>query len=108
ADFALGDYSAARSAWRHALEIDPADHTAAMRADLSERIVSLDSTQRGLSAKERYLRSKSLVSGVLDELMACRERAEPIPDDVQAARMAAARTQRPPSFGDAAETNLAL
>lgn len=112
AEFSLGDYPAARSAWRHALEIDPTDHTAAAQADLSERILSLDPTQRGLTAGERYRRSKSLLSGVLDALTACLGGEGAIPgaiaQNVQAARTAAARAQRPTSFGDAADANLAL
>jgi tetratricopeptide (TPR) repeat protein len=96
AEFALGNYTAARQAYRGALKIDPADQDAAKRAHLCDRILALDPTLRGLSAAERYKRSQAILSGVLEETLACNLG---VSDDVKAAQSS---RRRP------AEKNIAL
>ena len=112
AEFALADYAAARTAYGAALQIDPADSAAARRADLCDRILALDPTLRGLGSAERYKRSQTILSGVLDRLQACLADVPSPPgaikDDVQAARTAVARQPGPASLGDATEANTSL
>ncbi len=104
AEFAQGDYSAARDAYRAAVKADPADSTAEKKADLCERIMALDPTLRGLSGQDRFERSRELLSGTLAELRACAAVPEDVKRDV--AQAALARTGRPASWSDAAEANI--
>jgi len=105
AEFALGNYGAAREAFRHALKIDPGNAAAGARADLCGKILALDPTQRRIGAEERYRRSQEILKGVLAELLSCAASADK--DQLQAARAALAR-RRPPSYSDAADSNLTL
>jgi tetratricopeptide (TPR) repeat protein len=112
AAFLLGDYRAARDAFRKALEIDPADSAAVGRADLCDRILALDPVLRGLGAKERFRRSQEILKAVTAQLAACAgpEAALPAPsrDALAAARASLARKRPPSSFSDAADANTAL
>jgi tetratricopeptide (TPR) repeat protein len=105
AEFAQGDYSAARDAYRAAVTADAADTTAEKKADLCERIMALDPTLRGLSRQERFERSRELLSGTLAEVTACAAAPQDVKRDV--AQAALARTGRPASWSDAAEANMA-
>jgi CIC family chloride channel protein len=101
AAFLLGDYKAARDAFRRAQQIDPADLDAARRADLCDRILALDPALRGLGSKERYRRSQEILKEVSAQVTAC------VGSENDAARAALAR-KAPASFSDAAEANEAL
>jgi chloride channel protein, CIC family len=104
AEFAQGDYNAARDAYRAAVKADAGDTTAEKKADLCDRILALDPDMRGLSGQERFERSRALLSGTLAEVTACAAVPEDLKRDAQAAL---ARTGRPASWSDAAEANIA-
>jgi len=103
-EFTLGNYTAARDAFRAALKLNPNDTAASRRLDACEQILALDPSRRGLGAAERYRRSRMLLAGVLDAAGAC---LPPSPEAGEA-RKSLADPQRPPSFGDATEKNTAL
>jgi chloride channel protein, CIC family len=111
AEFAQGNYSAALEAYRAAETADAADRAAGEKADLCERILALDPAGRGLSARERFDRSRDLLSQTASDLTACESAPAPMPEevtrDLQAAQATLARTDRPASWNDAAEANLA-
>lgn len=112
AAFLTGDYKAARDAFRKAHQIDPADPMAARRADLCDRILALDPTQRGLESRERFRRSQEILKDVMAQLVACAgsEISLPTPskDAIAAARAALARKRVPASVSDAADANAEL
>lgn len=89
AEFSLANYTAARQAYREALRIDPADDGAAKRVEVCNRILSLDPTLRGLSASQRYQRSQAILSGVLNQRIACNLVRS---DDMKAAQSSRRRT----------------
>ena len=71
AEFANGEYAAARDAYRGSLALDPANAAIAKRADLCERILALESDLRGLGATQSYERILKILAGVMDELAPC-------------------------------------
>jgi CIC family chloride channel protein len=101
AEFGAGDYRAAREAYRNCLALNPDNEAARKRLTESERILALDPTLPRLAATARYARARQLLSAVLDRLRQCGGGAEL--DKVQA-RLAG---ERPTSYADAAEANLA-
>jgi chloride channel protein, CIC family len=105
AEFALGDYNAARTAFQDSLKLDPTDSAALKGAELSDRVLALDPVLRGLGAAERYRRSHE----VLTQALAARLQCSPSTDqDVEAAQAALARKRRPASLSDTADAELAL
>jgi tetratricopeptide (TPR) repeat protein len=106
AEFANGDYAAARDAYRASLALDPANSAVAKRADLCERILALDPDLRGLSGAQRYARSLKILSGVMVELARCGGNGDNVA--LQKAQAALARKRRPDSYIDAADSNRAL
>ncbi|HTX34279.1 MAG TPA: chloride channel protein [Bryobacteraceae bacterium] len=111
AEFAQGDYNAALAAYRDAVKVNAADATAGQKAELCQRILDLDPTLRSLSARERFERSRDLLSQTVAELTACASAPAALPDDVkadvQAAQTTLAHTARPGSWNEAEEANLA-
>jgi chloride channel protein, CIC family len=111
AEFAEGDYHTALEAYRDAVKANPADSEAGQRADLCQSILGLDPTLRGLSARDRFERSRQLLSKTLAEVTLCNGAASPLPDDVrkdaQAAQANLSHAARPGSWNEAEETNLA-
>ena len=112
ADFRMGDYRSAREAYRHALSIDPGDQAAALRAEVCERILALDPTVRGIRAKERYRRSREILSQALTRFTACAGPESAIPAESKAmvtrARAALAGKGPSGSVSDAADADLQL
>jgi CIC family chloride channel protein len=106
AEFANGEYAAARDAYRGSLALDPANAAIAKRAELCERILALDPDLRGLGAAQRYERSLKILAGVMDELAPCGGGGDSAA--LQQAQAALARKQRPRSYSDAADSNRAL
>jgi predicted Zn-dependent protease len=106
AEFALGNYGAAGAAYREAVRLNPSDNQAAVRAKLSEQIVSLDPSIRGLSARVRYQRSQALVYRVLEAAKNCVPKTQ-LESWEKAAAEAFGR-RRPASYSDSAEENVAL
>ena len=106
ADFANGEYEAARDAYRAGMALDPANSAIAARADLCDRILALDPDLRSLSAAERYARSLKLLAGVMAELARCGAGGDKAA--VQQAQASLARKRRPASYSDAADSNRSL
>jgi chloride channel protein, CIC family len=106
AEFANGEYAAARDAYRAALAIDPGNSAIARQADLCDRILALDPDMRGLAGEQRYARSRKILAGVLDELTRCGGGGDKVA--VQQAQTEMARHRRPVSYSDAADSNRAL
>ncbi len=87
AEFARGNYPAARSDFLEASRLKPGDKAVEenirKRLELSEQIMTLDPTRRGLTANERYGRSLKLIALALDEINQCLQRpALPAAQDV--------------------------
>lgn len=114
AELALGNWSAARDAFRQVLRLDPQDEHARARDRLSGDLLSLDPRLRRLSSAERQRRSAALLSAVLAEFDACASGAADAPalsaiqPAVDAARRMAGAARRRVAPGDAAEDNLDL
>lgn len=66
ADFARGDYRAARNDFSSAVKLDPADQTAGKRLDLTNQVLALDPAVRGIDAAERFRRSRVLLQMAFD------------------------------------------
>ena len=71
AEFALGDFRSAQQAFRSALRRNPTDDASKKQLELVEQILALDPSLRGLSASERYARSRKLVEAALGSLDRC-------------------------------------
>jgi tetratricopeptide (TPR) repeat protein len=106
AEFASGEYQAAREAYRDSLAVDPANAAIAKRADLCERILALEPDLRGLSASQRYERSLKILTAVVDEASRCGAGADQ--GAAQQAQAVLARKKRPSSYSDAADSDRAL
>jgi tetratricopeptide (TPR) repeat protein len=106
AEFANGEYTAARDAYHDSLALDPANAAIAKRADLCERILALEPDLRGLGAAQRYERSLKILAAVMDELARCGGGGDSAA--LQQAQAALARKKRPSSYSDAADSNRAL
>jgi len=110
AEFAEGDYQAARDAYRAAVKADPADTVAAQKTDLCQGILDLDPTKPGLSARQLLDRSHALLAQTVADVTTCPRTTDPLPEDVkrdlQEAQNALARTPRPLSWDQAGKTNL--
>ncbi len=110
AEFARGNYQAARADFLQASQLKPDDPAIAKRLALSDQILSLDPTRRGLSSKDRYQRSLKLVALVLDETNPCLGNTSvPATQDLLNAANKALKAQVPESRQNAAtEANLDL
>jgi tetratricopeptide (TPR) repeat protein len=110
ADYAQGDYPAARDALSAALRLNPNDTAAQKRLDAANEILSLDPLRRGLGAAERYRRSQALLAAVLDVLDQCSAQALPanLQGQMAGARKLLAKGPRPPSYSDAVESNTSV
>jgi tetratricopeptide (TPR) repeat protein len=100
-----GDYRGAGHAFRQALNIDPADATAARRAGTVDKVLALDPTRRGLPARERFRRSQELLRSVLGLTAACGGSEH---EAAAQARLSLAKKAPPRSFSDAADENVAI
>jgi tetratricopeptide (TPR) repeat protein len=109
AEFALGDYGAARDAYRSASEADSSDTAAAQKGDLCQQILDLDPTERGLSARQRFERSRELLGQVGADVAACKQ-ADSLPEDVkldfEEAQTALAHSPRAGVWNEAEESDL--
>jgi tetratricopeptide (TPR) repeat protein len=102
AEFAAGDYRAAREDYRASLQLEPADEAARRRLAMSEQILALDPTLPHLAAVARYTRARELLTAVLDHLKQCGTLAA----NTEAARRRLER-ERPANYADASEADLA-
>jgi tetratricopeptide (TPR) repeat protein len=111
AEFALGNYAAAQSAFVSSLRMAPgAPDAASTRKDLeiTDQVLNLDPMRRGLGGQERYRRSVHVLQLVLDRATQCMtaahaQTAKPLLDSAEAAltRQVAANGQT-----EATEANL--
>ena len=113
ADLALDDLLDAHAAFRQAVQLDPANQAYHQRLQLSEQVISLDPAISGLTAAERYMRSRKLLEaalGAFDQCAAVKPAA--LPDAVRTLADQARKTllnHRPPqSFAEAADANVPL
>jgi CIC family chloride channel protein len=104
AEYALGDYAAARDALTGALRWNPNNTGVQKRLEACNQILELDPMRRGLAAPERYRRSQEVVAEVLDVLDRCSAVALPaaLKDQMEGARKLLVKG-RPPSYSDAIE-----
>jgi tetratricopeptide (TPR) repeat protein len=111
AELAQGDYRAALKAFRTALDIDPADAEASRRAELSEKLISLDPSQRGIGSRERFRRAKELLTAVVSNVEACTGTIGGVPtpqqEEVKTAQAMLASKKPPTSFSDSADAGIA-
>ncbi|MEO8595430.1 MAG: chloride channel protein [Candidatus Solibacter sp.] len=111
AEFALGDFAAAREPFQKAVEFGAADKVT-REAAIAERILDLNPMLPGLNSRERYSRSMRVMQGVLDSLDACVTDGKGFPSDlemdVRRTRTALSRRGRPASFSDAVDSNIDL
>jgi tetratricopeptide (TPR) repeat protein len=74
AEFALGDYAAAQSAFASSLRLDPGAPDAASSSkalELTDQVLNLDPMRRGLGGQERYQRGIQVLQLVVDRLTQC-------------------------------------
>jgi tetratricopeptide (TPR) repeat protein len=112
AQFALANYRRAGEAYRNVLKIDISNRHAASRAETCEKILALDPEMPGIGAKDRYQRSRVMLSNIADELSACAA-SQTLEHPESKAKLAEARTLlsekgRPASFSDAADTTMSV
>ena len=109
AEYALGDYGAAREDLDAALRLNPNDTAAAKRKDEATRILALDPTRRGLTAAERLERSQAVLAEILDALDKCPQAAlsEGVKGNREAARRLLIKGRRPESYSDEIESDTA-
>lgn len=106
ADFARGNYSAARTGFLDALRLRPDDSETRKKLERCDEILELDPMARGLSGRERYLRSLRVLQMVADKADSCLtgEQADPLAE----ARTALEAHVTAAGQSDAVEANLAL
>ena len=71
AEFARGNYRAARANLEAVLRLRPADESARQRLDLSNQVLALDPAQRGLSREEQYQRSLKILELTVASATSC-------------------------------------
>jgi len=109
--YSLGEYTAAREAFRNALKFGSQDQAVQTRLAQTEEILKLDPTARRLSARERFQRSQKLLAKVLRGLEACltgepgSEASAAAQDTISGAKKLLAHRPRG-SYSDAAENNI--
>ncbi len=112
AEFASAEYAAAEDSYRSVLALDSSNAVAAQRAEECARILELEVAAPGLTASQRYARSRSLLSAALDGVDRCFRGAEKLPasiaDEAREATAGLARKRAPSSFSDAADMNLQI
>jgi tetratricopeptide (TPR) repeat protein len=71
AEFARGNYRAARVNFEAALRLRPADEASRQRLDLSNQVLAVDPAQRGLSREEQYQRSLKILELTVASATSC-------------------------------------
>jgi tetratricopeptide (TPR) repeat protein len=110
AEFARGNYRIARTDFRVALRLNPANEEIRKRLGVCETVLALDPTQRGLSTAERYRRSIKLVELAANAMNRCVEAPTPETAHGLAERAGQALKRRagPSRQEEVTETNLEL
>jgi tetratricopeptide (TPR) repeat protein len=112
ARLAESKYSAAQDALRTAHRLNPQDEQVEQKLVLTDRILALDPTLRGLSSAERYARSLRLLEGSLGGLEQCLavdgSPSAATKDALDKAHDVLSSRRRPPVLGDGTESNITL
>lgn len=112
AEFALGNYRLAQRAFEDSLQWNPNEESVKQRLQVSNEILSLDPTLRGLSSKERYRRSMRVLNQAHDTLQRCVDTHEntATPEVHQLLARAQKAIRRRPSsdLSDATQDNVSL
>ncbi len=113
AEFMQGNYRVAEAAYKSALLWNPADSNSGGRVADIAQILALDPYIRGLSATERYERSRKLVQAILGAMDQCMSSKSPqVPASVTAladsARKLLLNHRRPRSLSEQAAADLQL
>ncbi len=113
AELAQNRYRAAQGAFTAVLHLRSDDTAAANRLQLIGQILALDPAVRGLSAGERYQRSRKLLEaalGSLDECLGMTKGAPPEPVEKlsDTVRKVLLHRAAPRSYGDSTEDNIDL
>jgi chloride channel protein, CIC family len=110
--FALGEYQSAQRAFRNALARNPDDLETKKQLDLTDQLLGMDPNLSGLTAAEKYARSRELLDAVLNSLDLCVKELKPTVSDldkeaINSAHKLLAEGRRPRSYREASMTNLA-
>jgi tetratricopeptide (TPR) repeat protein len=70
-EFANGNYRSAQKDFSAALQLNPNDRNVRQRLDVSNEVIMLDPTIRGLTPEERFPRSRELLNQMIEESNAC-------------------------------------
>jgi tetratricopeptide (TPR) repeat protein len=110
AELGRGYYRSAQSNFAAAAELAPGDSAIARRLALTQRVIGLDPTQRGLGPEERYRRSVELLRLTLQAAGSCLAGAGDATRAVtdSAARAVLGPPPRPARRQDAVEVNIDL
>jgi tetratricopeptide (TPR) repeat protein len=110
AEFAKGDYPGALRNFQAALRLRPDDDALRKKRDLSNEVLALDPTRRGLNSQERYQRSLEVLTLAVQSLAACAGTTPPKErsDVLEKANKALKRRVRPAEQSDDADSNLDL
>ena len=110
AEFARGNYPLAFRNFQAALRLRPDDDALRKKRDLSNEVLALDPTRRGLNSLERYRRSLEVLSLAIQGLANCAGSAPPkkISDVLEQANKALKRRVRPAQQSDDVDSNLDL
>jgi predicted Zn-dependent protease len=112
AQFALGQYAAAREAYHNSLLIRPGNDAAEKAMNLCERMLALDPTTQGLSPLARYQHSQALLTNTVEAVVRCGGNQAALPEATQAnvdkARKTIGHRIKSQSYNDAADGDVAL
>lgn len=107
-----GQYSDARTAFRRAARRNPDDRSIRRRLEVTEAVIGLDPTIRGLGQDERFTRSQKLLRLAISALDECLEGGASVPEPerkfVASARKAAASRPLRSTYSKAIENNISL
>jgi tetratricopeptide (TPR) repeat protein len=110
AEFARADYPVALRNFQAALRLRPDDDALRKKRDLSNEVLALDPTRRGLNSQERYRRSLEVLSLAVQSLADCAGTApkKEISDVLDQADKALKRRVRLAEQSDDIDSNLDL
>jgi tetratricopeptide (TPR) repeat protein len=110
AEFARGDYPQALRNFQAALRLRPDDDALRKKRNLSNEVLALDPTRRGLNSQERYRRSLEVLSLANQSLASCAGSAPPkeISNVLDQANKALKRRVRAAEQSDDVDSNLDL
>ncbi len=110
AEFLMADYRKARDSFHEALKIDSGDGEASHLAEVCDRVIALDPTQRGLDSRERFRRTQELLQAVLTRLSTCAPNesgwSKPAEEAAIAARAMTTRKRAPAPPSNAVDAGL--